>query len=683
MGAAWRHKILSIIALFIIGGGGYYGYGRLFAGNPPARYITTAATKGMLVTSISGTGQISASNQTDLKAQSSGDILAVYVKSGDAVTTSTLIAKIDDSDARKAVRDAQNAVDTARNDLNDTLAPPAEIDVLKAQNALDTAKSDLEDLLNPAGSDGLQAAQDSLTSAQDSLTKLKTSQANAYQNALDTKQKDEDDLVQDREDAFNTISGAFLDLPDVMNGVHDIIYTSDISDSEPTIIEQPNTEALISSIENYDQNDTADLIKMKKFVADAENAYVRAKNDYDANLTDYKDTSRDSDSQAIENLLAETADTVRDISDAVKDEANMLDFWADFRTQNNLTIWSKVASYQSDVRTYTSKVNSLLSSLISAQNSIANDKQSITDAANNIAELEQSQPLDLAASVRNVKDKQDALDELLHPNQSDIDLAQLTVKEKQSDLDDLMDGADPTTINSKRLALQQKQDTLADAQDALAACNVYPPYDGTMASVDVAAGDSVNSGTVIGSLITPQKIAEISLNEIDAANVKNGQRATLVFDALPDLSVTGKVAEIDTVGTVSQGVVSYNVKIALDVDETRIKPGMTTSVTIITASKADALLVPLGAVKTAGGGGTVQVLADGQPQTKTVTTGTSNDTMIEITSGLSEGDEVITQTIDSGSTVQAGTSGQSSQSTQRGGSTFFMSGGAMRALRGN
>ena len=683
---ALKHKFISIVILLVLAGSGYFGYRSIAKSAPTVRYVTAAATKGMLITSLSGTGQVSASNQTDIKAESSGKVLSVNVSSGDAVSTGTLIAKIDDSDAKKAVRDASNAVQTARANYNDLVAPPAEVDVLRAQNDLATAKRNLDELLHPTA-DTLQTAEDALQSAQDSLTKLKTSQSSTYKSALDSEQKAEDNLAQAYEDAFNTISNTFLDLPDIMNGIHDIVYSSDISASEPTVVEQPNTDALTSSIENYDQNDSTNLIKMKRFVADAENSYTIAKSSYDDNLDGYKSTSRSSDPQVIEDLLDKTVNTVRAVAETVKNEANMLDFWADYRTQRNLAIWSKVATYQTNVRSYTSNTNSLLSSLISSQNSITNDKQSISDAQDNIKELEQNQPLDLAASERSVRDKQDALDLVKNPEQYDIDAAQLNVKEKQASLDDLMNGADQTSINTARLSLQQKQDALTDAQDALAACSVYPPYDGTMASVDVAVGDDVVSGSVIGSVITPQKIAEISLNEIDVASVKNGQRATLVFDAVPDLPVTGKVAEVDTVGAVSQGVVSYNVKVAFDVQDERIKPGMSVSVTIITDSKQDVLLVPLGAVKTANGGSSVQVLVNGQPQTRVVTTGSSNDTMIEITSGLNEGDEVITQTIDSSTAAPATTnsSGQNAQRGQTGGSSFFLggggAGGTFRAIR--
>jgi hypothetical protein len=54
-----------------------------------------------------------------------------------------------------------------------------------------------------------------------------------------------------------------------------------------------------------------------------------------------------------------------------------------------------------------------------------------------------------------------------------------------------------------------------------------------------------------------------------------GQKATLAFDAIDDVIVEATVSEIDVLGTVAQGVVTYTVKIAFDSDDDRIKPGMT------------------------------------------------------------------------------------------------------------
>jgi HlyD family secretion protein len=189
---------------------------------------------------------------------------------------------------------------------------------------------------------------------------------------------------------------------------------------------------------------------------------------------------------------------------------------------------------------------------------------------------------------------------------------------------------------------------------------VPAPFSGTIASVPVQKGDNVSSGTTVATIITSQQVATISLNEVDIAKIQLGQKATLTFDAVADLKITGKVAQIDSIGTVSQGVVNYNVKISFDTTDERIKPGMSVSAAIITNIKQDVLIAPNSAVKNQNGSAYVEMfdnalpapLAGVQgspsatpPRQQDVTVGISNDTSTEIISGIKEGDEIVTKTI--------------------------------------
>lgn len=66
----------------------------------------------------------------------------------------------------------------------------------------------------------------------------------------------------------------------------------------------------------------------------------------------------------------------------------------------------------------------------------------------------------------------------------------------------------------------------------------------------------VSANSVIGVLLSPQKIAEISLSEVDISKVKISQKAALSFGVVPNLSITDQVSNIDTIGSISQGIVS-------------------------------------------------------------------------------------------------------------------------------
>ena len=216
----------------------------------------------------------------------------------------------------------------------------------------------------------------------------------------------------------------------------------------------------------------------------------------------------------------------------------------------------------------------------------------------------------------------------------------------------------PLDIASQELAVRQKENALLDARENLEDYFVRAPFAGAVTKINILKGESVSSGTVVANLITSQRIAEISLNEIDVAQVKAGQSANLTFDAIPDLKIQGQVTEIDTVGTVSQGVVSYIVKVIFGASDSRVKPAMTVSADIITQTKDDVLVVPSSAVKFQGNiryvevaegeaGNNRGVLLSEPSRRQNIQTGISNDDLTEIVSGLTEGDIIVARVIQS------------------------------------
>ena len=165
-----------------------------------------------------------------------------------------------------------------------------------------------------------------------------------------------------------------------------------------------------------------------------------------------------------------------------------------------------------------------------------------------------------------------------------------------------------------------------------------------------SSSTSVNSPIVITNLGNLK--AQVQIAETDRPKVKAGQKAELTFSAVPDLTITGKVAEIDAVGTASSGVVTYNVTLTFDVQDKRLTPGMSVAASIVTGVYSGALLVPNAAVKTdSSGGAYVQVLATtgGTPENVTVTTGAAGESQTIVTEGLKVDQNVVVQTVSAGS----------------------------------
>lgn len=167
---------------------------------------------------------------------------------------------------------------------------------------------------------------------------------------------------------------------------------------------------------------------------------------------------------------------------------------------------------------------------------------------------------------------------------------------------------------------------------------------GSQSSATSASGSSSSGAAEISDLSTLR--ASVAINEVDLVNVKTGQKATVQFDALPSLNVSGTVSAISPTGTNQSGVVTYQVDITLEQIDPRLRPTMSCSAEIETAVKSGALVVPSSAVKTTSGKTYVQVFDIGAtaPRQVEVTTGAIVGTNTEVTTGLTEGQYVVTGT---------------------------------------
>ena len=165
--------------------------------------------------------------------------------------------------------------------------------------------------------------------------------------------------------------------------------------------------------------------------------------------------------------------------------------------------------------------------------------------------------------------------------------------------------------------------------------------------------------------------ASVQINEVDLVKVRLGATATVTFDALPDLTTTGTVSAISPTGTNTSGVVTYNVDITLQAIDARLRPGMSCSADILVSEVKDALVVPSAAVKTANGKKSVQVFDIGATSPRTVEVGVGDvvGTQTQITSGLKEGQYVVTGSA-------SGTGGAASTGASMRGVGVMMGGGA-------
>ena len=615
------HVIRSILIGLVIVFAGNWAYGKMTSTAGVTKYTIGHVERGTISSSISGSGQVSVSQNLGVKPKATGDVTSVLVKKGQSVTAGTPLLQIDARDAAKTVREAQLSLQSAVLSLEKLQKPAETLSLLQAQNSYAQARRDLTTLKAPP----------------DALALLQA--ANAVTQAEQSKVTADSDLSKAYDDAYTSASNVFADSPDVMSSLNSMFFDKTI-------------DGYSENFWWYANQLTNDNDGVKKYQTAFNTSYDAAKKDLPIAQDLFKSINRNSPQADIENVVQKAKSMVSEVSDSVKNAKSYVTYVEANMKDNDRIVPAIITTNKNSLDTYASSIDGDLSSISTQSSSLSSKKSAVESAQRSLLEKKQS-----LEDLKNGADK-DALKK-----------SEETVAERKAALEKLTQGADALDIKSAQLTVQERRNSLSDAQEKLSDFSVKAPFDGVVADIPVQKGDSVSNGTAVVTLITTQMVAEIPLNEVDVAQIAVGQKATLSFDAVQDLSISGEVVELDNIGTVSQGVVSYKAKIAFDSQDARIKPSMSVVATVITATKTDVLLVPNSAIKSQGSNYYVEVPATdtgtqsspvelaAAPTRKSIEIGIQNDESTEIISGLNENDAVVTSTIAATTTTAAPASG--------------------------
>jgi HlyD family secretion protein len=272
------------------------------------------------------------------------------------------------------------------------------------------------------------------------------------------------------------------------------------------------------------------------------------------------------------------------------------------------------------------------------------------------------------------------------------------------------------SIASQQINIQQDQDNLNNAQKQVDFNKMMSPIDGTVAALDFNPGDSIQAGKTIATIIDlTQMQTVVAVDELDIDKVKVGQKASITVDALTGKAFTGQVLKISSLGKTTNSVTTYDVTISIDKAD-GIKTGMTTNVSIAVQSKENVIMLPIESVQgtgnmkmvtvqndatsnetsgtapssngnagnkgyssnggntgygnssgsrtgrggaSSGANGFTIKLDTNEVTRKRVETGISNQTYIEVTSGVKEGDTVLVKVVTASSSSSSSNSNRS------------------------
>lgn len=211
--------------------------------------------------------------------------------------------------------------------------------------------------------------------------------------------------------------------------------------------------------------------------------------------------------------------------------------------------------------------------------------------------------------------------------------------------------------------IDQAEASLSSALDDLSKTIYNSPIDGIITSLRVEEGEIAmigtmnNPGTVLMTIADLSVMeVEVEVDETDVIGVKTEQQAEVKVDAFPDQIIKGNVTEIGSSAlqklASSQESKNFKVIITLENPPDNLKPGLSASADIITAEKKDVLAVPISSLvlrekkkeekenneeQEEG----VYVVKDSRVKFYPVKKGIMGEMMIEIISGLEEGQEIV------------------------------------------
>jgi len=213
----------------------------------------------------------------------------------------------------------------------------------------------------------------------------------------------------------------------------------------------------------------------------------------------------------------------------------------------------------------------------------------------------------------------------------------------QKEVDDLR-----ASYQVSRLNYEVAKSSLESIEEDLKKTEIYSPISGVIISADKEEGEAIsgtNSAAQAATIMTvadlSQMVVEVNINEVDIGKLKSGQKAKIVLDAFPEQDFRGRVISIAPSSEISEGIVTYLVKVKVDKPERYLKPGMSAEVEILAAERKGVLLVPQSLLREKDGESYLRVKRGVTFEPVEVKVGLITEESVEITAGVKEGEEIL------------------------------------------
>ena len=559
--------ILAALALAGCGGA---------AATPAAK---ATVTRGDLLQSVGGSGQIKPAQSINLNFGTAGLVVQVLVKEGQKVAFGERLAVLLTTDLDQQVLQAEANLKSAQAALANVQAGPKETDLRAAQAQLAAAQAQLNQTTkgNARGSD-IASAQAQLRSAQADLAALKNPTAADLSSAQLRVSQAQTNLQLTRDGDSATKTRAEADLNKAVEAL--------------TQAQSRYSTALQNW--TYVQDSGRDPINPSNVGAQGQSTPNRLNN---AQRQQYYDTfvqaqaALNSAEEAVKQAQI-TYDNARqkEVVDVPLAEAQLADAQRQLDALQHPTA-QKLSAAEARVAQAQAQLNQLSGGTSS----------------------------DVTIARATVEQRQAALDALTAPPTArDLTQAEANVAQAEAAL-------------ARAKLNRSSAELLAPFAGTVAAVNIIPGDSATLSSQTPAIVLVDESAFHV----------DVDISEADLGKLKIGQAAQVELDALPGQKLDGTLEYIAPIGTTEQNVTTYLSRITLKPTDQTLRAGLSAAVSIITDKRSNVLLVPSGTISETDSGPQVQIQRGNETTLTPITTGLVGDTQTEVTSGLQEGDVIV------------------------------------------
>ena len=634
--------------------------------------------KGDLISEVSISGQLQFSTNEDLLFTSTGKISKIHVDENSSVSKGDILATLEDikiTELEKNVAQALANVETAKEALDDTREPYTDTQIATAEYQLNVTKSSLLD------------AKDDLNNTKNGDPNLIALKEKAISDAKITLLKSEFDLT------YYMQNGKKVDMDNAKSNYDIAKIAKDNSVRTLSLTKSQWTKTL----EPY----TEDITKYKTEYLDNLNKWFGIKTDskylinideilksWDISLTQIFSEgaiTRDIYLNPIDNKKTEWSELTiygwLHLSPAtIGNESSNKDIWITcdntpilpVNTIGTVTIvktcikkelkdsWD---TYNTAITTLEEKNIEKDKAIDTAQSTFQNKSALFRTADQTYKEIlsrsqtEKEEQLKHQLTINNetLKNLEEDLLKLKNPSKLDISKKEYYVKQLEADtndkqemLDEMKMGGKTETINLKEAQLKNTQALLKSSQNILSGAILKAPFDGIITDIKFEEGDTITTNNVIINIANPNNVEFTGdVDEVDVLYLKQNLKAIIITDALKDIELDGKLFNVASASTASQGVRSFQVKISVIVPgNIKLKDGLSATARVITKAKYGINLIPIQSLYGTFDNPTVKIIKNGKIIEQIITIGDSDAIWVEVLSGVTPNDMIVMEVPD-------------------------------------